>query len=369
MTRALAIKPDYAEALYNRGNALQDLGQDAEAVASYDQALAIKPDYAEALNNRGNALQGLMRHAEALASYDRALAIRPEYAEAWLGRGNILNYHLSRHAEALAAYDRVLTIKPDLTDAWFGRGAALEGLGRLEEAIAAYRQALASGGDAEIVNFSLAALGVEATPVTAPREYVTKLFDQYAGHFDEHLVGKLKYRTPDALFEATARFAPSGNLDILDLGCGTGLVGLRLRPLARTLTGIDISAKMLEVARQRQIYDNLICSELIEFLNAETRKFDLAVAADVFIYVGELSAVFQGVRGALGDQGIFAFSVEASEEQDLVLRATRRYAHSRAYLERLAQDHGFAVETIEPHIVRQQHGVDVEGYIAILRCS
>jgi predicted TPR repeat methyltransferase len=153
----------------------------------------------------------------------------------------------------------------------------------------------------------------------------------------------------------------------LDLGCGTGLVGLRLRPLARTLTGIDISPKMVEAARQRQIYDHLVCGELIEVLRAQAGTFDLAVAADVFVYVGDLTAVFQELRRVLRAEGIFAFSVEASAEQDLVLRPTRRYAHSKNYLEKLARDHDFAVEAIEPQVIRQQNGVDVAGYLALLR--
>ena len=85
--KALAIRPDYAEALSNRGNALQDLKRPEEALASYDKALAIRPDYAEALSNRGLALQDLKRPEEALASYDKALAIRPDYPEALFNRG------------------------------------------------------------------------------------------------------------------------------------------------------------------------------------------------------------------------------------------------------------------------------------------
>jgi predicted TPR repeat methyltransferase len=98
----------------------------------------------------------------------------------------------------------------------------------------------------------LASLGAETAPVAAPKEYVIGLFDRYADHFDEHLVGKLRYRTPSLLLDAVMRLAPSGNLgtlDILDLGCGTGLVGSLLRPLARTLTGVDISSNMLQIAR------------------------------------------------------------------------------------------------------------------------
>jgi predicted TPR repeat methyltransferase len=402
--KALAIKPDYVEAINHRGNALRDLTRPAEALASYDKALAINPDDAETLCNRASALQDLQRHAEALASYDIALAMKPDHAEAWIGRGSILDDHLKRYDEALAAYDKALTIKPDLAEvwvsrgnilnghfkrldealaaydkalaikpdhaaAWFDRGGILQGLKRPVEAILSYRRALANGGDAQVIQFTLASLGAEVAPVTAPRQFVTQLFDQCADRFDEHLLGTLKYQVPNLLLDAIVRFVPSRNLDILDLGCGTGLVGARLHPLARTLTGVDISSNMLEIARRRQIYDDLVCSELIEFLQTRAGAFDLAVAADVFIYIGDLSGVFHGARGALRRGGAFCFSVEAGDEQDFVLRATLRYAQSAAYLRRLADDHGFVLDAIESQIIRQQDGIDVIGYLVLLRCS
>ena len=140
--KALAIKPDYAEALNNRGIALKELKRFDEALASYDKALAIKPDYAEALNNRGNALQELKRLDEALASYDKALAIKPDYAEALYNRGNALR-ELKRLDEALASYDKALAIKPDYAEALYNRGNVLRELKRLDEAVASYDKALA----------------------------------------------------------------------------------------------------------------------------------------------------------------------------------------------------------------------------------
>jgi predicted TPR repeat methyltransferase len=366
--KALALKPDYAEALNNRGNALRDLNRTAEALASFDKALALKPDYFEALYNRGNALRDLNQPAEALASFDRAVAIDPRHAGAQYNRGNVLQ-DLQRLAEALASYDQALATDPDLAAAWLARGGVLQGMKRPQEAITAYRQALAKGGDADIIQYTLASLGAEIAPGTAPKKFVTELFDQCADRFDEHLVGKLKYRAPDFLFDLVARFVASRNLDILDLGCGTGLAGAQLHPLARTLTGVDLSSNMLKIARQRQIYDSLICSELVEFLQGQTKSFDLAVATDVFVYIGDLSSVFHGVRGVLRDGGVFGFSAEASEEQDFVLRATCRYAHSDAYLRKLAEDHGFVLEAIESKVIRQQDGSDVAGYMAILRGS
>jgi predicted TPR repeat methyltransferase len=177
----------------------------------------------------------------------------------------------------------------------------------------------------------------------------------------------LKYRTPAFLRDAVTRFAPAPSLDILDLGCGTGLSGETFRPHARTLIGVDISAKMLEIARQRHIYNNLVCGDLVEFLEAQGRNFDLVVAADVFVYVGDLTAVFRTVHRALRPAGLFGFSVEAGGEQDFALGTNLRYAHSAAYLRRLAEAHGFAVELIEAKILRKEDGVDVSGTLAVLR--
>jgi predicted TPR repeat methyltransferase len=212
-------------------------------------------------------------------------------------------------------------------------------------------------------------LGEGAAPAIAPKQLVTQLFDQCADRFDEILVGALKYQAPDLLLEMIERLVSSRNLDILDLGCGTGLVGSRARSLAGTLTGVDLSSRMIELARKREVYDKLVCGGLIEFLRTQIGNFDLAVAADVFIYIGDLSAVFAGVRGALRPGGFFAFSVEASEQQDYVLGSNLRYAQSTGYLRRLANDHGFALEAIEPAIIRRQDETDVPGHLVMLRRS
>jgi hypothetical protein len=85
-TAALALQPDHAEALANRGAALRMLGRLDEALADYDRAIAAAPGSAEAHNNRGVALAALNRHGEAIEAYTRALQLRPDYARARFNR-------------------------------------------------------------------------------------------------------------------------------------------------------------------------------------------------------------------------------------------------------------------------------------------
>ena len=76
--KAIVLKPDYAEAYSNRGNALMELRQYPAALASFDVAILKKPDYAEAYSNRGKMLQSLRQVPAALDSLDRALRLKPD---------------------------------------------------------------------------------------------------------------------------------------------------------------------------------------------------------------------------------------------------------------------------------------------------
>lgn len=363
---ALSINPQFADALCNRGSALQALNRHDEALASYDKALSIKPDFAQALCNRGNALKALKRHEAALTSLDEALALNPDFPDALNNRAAVLR-ELKRHEEALACYDKALAVKPDFTLAHLNRAHVLLDLKRRADAIEAYRKALEHGANADEINYELAALGVGSVPAAPPPAYVTDLFDRYAESFDEHLVSQLKYETPKLLVEQLARFSRLRDMDVLDLGCGTGLLGPLVRPLARRLTGVDLSANMLHKAAERRLYDDLIQSELTQFLASRKNGFDLAVAADVFVYLGDLAAVFAGLRDALRRSGWCSFSVEASESGDFVLTPAGRYRHSAAYCEKLAGDHGFALAELQPKVIRHENGLDVNGYLVLMQ--
>jgi len=376
--RALAVQPGYPEAWCHRAIVLNDLGRHADAVASAEQALAMRAAYADALQALGNALQALERLTDAVAAYERALAAAQpaQQAEIWCARGAALKKS-GMLEQALDSYEQALQQRPDYAMAEHYRANVLRALGRREEAIQAYRRARDLGADPADIGFALAALGEGATPAAAPADYVKGLFDQYAGHFDRHLVEVLGYRTPQLLHALLQPHLPAAPLpcfeQALDLGCGTGLCAPFMRPLAGKLIGVDLSQKMLDQAGTLGLYDELALGDIAGFLERGGQDYGLVLAADVFVYIGELAPVFGGVARALRPGGLFAFSCEALEAQDgaddgagYAITASNRYAHALAYIERLGAACGLAVTATQNATLRREHGKDVPGHLVLL---
>jgi predicted TPR repeat methyltransferase len=367
---ALRLHPRFPEALFNVGLGLQTADRLEEALAHYEAALQVKPDYPEALLYRAHVLQRLHRMPQvALASLDRALVLRPDWFEALDGRANILG-QLEQYAEALDNYDRALALRPRAAETHHNRGHALRELGRLEEAAGAYREAMRLGGDSSGGMFVLAALGEAPAPPVAPRDFIVSLFDRYADGFDDHLVGTLQYQAHERLCASILELRPAGAFDIADLGCGTGLCGPLLRPIARSLAGVDLSPRMLQAAGRRGTYTALAEDDVSAFLRTSPPgSYDILVSTDVFIYIGDLQEVFAAAASAIRPQGLFGFSIETSETGDFVLLPTRRYAQSLAYIRRLAAEHGFEVLREEPAMLRKERGADTAGHVIVLRAA
>lgn len=311
----------------------------------------------------------LERPQDALVTAEAALAVDPEAAEALLHRATALA-RLGRANEALEAFDHLLLREPRNALAWSSRGSLLREMQRFDEAALAFRQALEHGADPELHHYYLAALGAADTvPPISPPTYVAGLFDSYADDFDHHLVGTLGYQLPQQLTQGLRRQVAAGETfaSALDLGCGTGLCGPGLRPLARRLTGLDLSDRMLDKARALGLYDRLEGCDIAGFLARTDESFDLLLAADVFIYIGDLAPVFAGAQRVMR-RGLFSFSVETSAGVvDHVLQPSLRYAHSPDYLRRQALEHGFTVLAMEQVAMRQDQRQQVEGLCVHLR--
>jgi predicted TPR repeat methyltransferase len=226
-----------------------------------------------------------------------------------------------------------------------------------------------SPGNVEARHLRDAAL---ARPVERqPPELVAQRFDEMADGFDEHLVVGLGYEGPQHLAALLAPLACAGaDLEVLDAGCGTGLCATMLRPMARRLVGVDLSAGMLAKAQARGLYDELERCDLLDALAQGEGRWDLIVALDTFPYLGALEATFEAAARALKPGGRFAFSTEAGSPEDAggdyILRGNGRYAHSGAYIARLAAGR-FAIEAETTAMLRREAGRALDGGYFLLR--
>ena len=287
-------------------------------------------------------------------------------AQAVLERGLALEAQ-QRPAQALALFEQATALDPGNGRAWRQRGNVLRRAGELGAAGSCFERAIAAGDDRALNTFFLSAIGIGPVDAHPPASFVTALFDQYAARFDEHLRHGLQYRAPEALAAAISR-ENAGPFDAaLDLGCGTGLTGRAIRSLARRITGVDLSAQMLAHAGRTGVYDQLVQGGLADHLQTTNERHDLAVAGDVFIYLGELRPVFGGVRRALNPNGVFAFTVESCEARaGFDLLPSLRYAHSESHVRALADDHGFDVRVVERTALREEEGRPVDGLLFVL---
>ncbi|MDB5874089.1 MAG: hypothetical protein JWQ07_3531 [Ramlibacter sp.] len=359
-TRAVMGSFEQAREFFMQGLGHYQAGRYGLAEQNFAASLSLAPGRVSALTNLGAARLKLGKFQEAADLLQEALAQEPDNVEALCHRAAALA-ELGQQPQALACVERALALAPALGAAWSLRGNLLKDLGRIDDAIVSFRNAIARGADNELNRYYLAALTGNDAPEAAPRQYVESLFDGYADGFEQHLVDVLKYRAPQVLVEGLERtgrrFARA-----LDLGCGTGLCGPLLRPLASALDAVDLSANMVRRATALGVYDEVLQADLAQYLAGTTRRYDLVLAADVFIYVGALEAVFEGVARVLEPGGVFCFSVEAAPPgQHLALRPSLRYAHSRGYIEQLAARHGFAIDAGSTHPIREDQRVPIEG--------
>lgn len=411
--RALALQSDYAMAWNNRGNALRSLGQLAAALDSFDhalshnnstpgtwinrglclqeseqdelaildfkQALTLAPHNTDALFALGVSQQNLGHIQAALDGYTQALKLGTQlqtkpYAALQINRGMLFN-KLGQHAEALLSLNLALEATPESVKVWQQLGHTHRLCGDTQAALYAYRQALdfcTRDADAEQeaqLRFFLASLEQDQIPAAAPAHYVKELFDQYASHFDQHLHQQLAYQVPQLIWQALQKTGDTQTQrNTLDLGCGTGLCATFLRPISQTLTGVDLSPKMLAQADKLQAYDALVCDELLHYLSAApSTAFDLIVAADVLVYLGTLETLFERVHAHLQTGGVFTFSVEESLQENVRLNPNQRYAHSAAYVQQLARRTHFEVLSLERHAGRQEAADAVMSLIVVLR--
>jgi len=363
--RAISLAPDYADAHNNLGNVLKETNQIEPALRAYRRVVALNPRHADAWNNLGVLLRGQGQYDEADRAYARALNANPALVTAWQNRGNLLA-RVGRLEEAIAAYSRAAELRPGNTTAYDALGKTLYRARRIDQAIHVYRQWLQADPGSSVARHMLAACTGEATPERASDGYVRDVFDAFAGSFDQ-VLDQLGYRAPALIGEWLERVLPSPDASLVaaDAGCGTGLCAAFLRPRARRLVGVDLSAGMLARAGARGVYDDLVEAELSTWLMGQASVYDLIVAADTFCYFGSLDEPLAGSGAAMRPGGLLAFTVEqaSGDVREYVLEASGRYTHAEAYVRRALVKAHLTLLDIESVVLRREGGHDVNGLL------
>ena len=207
-------------------------------------------------------------------------------------------------------------------------------------------------------------------PARASDEYIRDVFNRFAATFDERLTG-LKYSAPALVVESVGAELgePQAQFAVLDAGCGTGLCGAGIRPFAKRLTGVDLSSKMLAKAQERNLYDELIESELTEYLLRSPQSFDVIISADTLIYFGDLTSVLTAAAAALRPKGRFVFTLEKAESENAPdgfrLEHHGRYAHTSEYVRDVIKHAGLKLSSMRETVLRTEGRKPVDGWVAI----
>jgi len=367
----LQLKPNCFEALNNLGMIMQAQGELAVAERLYRLAIKSEPNSAEAYNNLGNVANATNNIDKALQLYRKAISLKPNYPEALYNAGTVL--HKTKNIrDAVTAYRMALKCNPRFLDAYCNLGIALQELGNSTGALDCYKNALAINSDHPLAQHLASSLQGNETD-TAPLDYVERLFDECAENFEHSLVEELGYSIPSVLRNLMEPYIRKYHepVNVLDLGCGTGLMGVQLRSIAGNLVGVDISKNMILESKKKGIYDSLYATDIVKFIRQTEDRFDLVVATDVFVYIGNIEPIFESTLQAMNPMALLSFSIESpsSIEKDYTLQASGRYAHSRAYIERIAKQYGYIIKRTTPTRIRKENNIWIEGYCCLLQVT
>ena len=361
----LAKDPSDVRARTDLGVFYHRAGRLEEAVAEFEQALESAPNDAVVSYNLAAVLCACGDAEKAVVVLQQALEHSPLDARLHYGSA-CASQALGQAEDAIGWFQSAIGLNRTDADAWYGLGAAYQAKGDRPSAIYCYERTCGLAPDHSAARHMVNALA--GSPSTQPPTgFVRDLFDHYAKNFDQHLVDVLNYRAPELLLDALKpEIEGRNNLDVLDLGCGTGLFGPRIRAYASHLSGIDVSSAMLDRAREKSIYDELREIDILDHLSSlAAASFDLLSAVDVLTYLGALEGVIAGARKVLRPGGLLAFTAEEEDGDGYSLSGTGRYRHSPAYLDRLRKEHGFEERTSAEATLRMEGEAPCEGLVVV----
>lgn len=275
------------------------------------------------------------------------------------------------HAAAADLLRQGIELAPHWPPFYFQLGESLRQSKDAAAAATAFHHYLARDpADAMGAAVKLSLLGAMPAPAAMPEEYVRSLFHQYAPKFEKSLVENLQYHTPDLMADIVSAHQDGNFAHLLDLGCGTGLAAKFFAGRAARMTGIDLAPGMIEQARMKNLYDDLQVGGIERFLDETAARYDLVLAADVFVYIGALEKIFAQTANVMMPCGLFCFSVQNPGEDvpAWTIGADHRYAHARPYIESRLKNSGLALLALNEDVaLRLDAGAPVMGAIYLAK--
>lgn len=398
---AIDLESNYIDAYYNLGLVFTKINDLKAAMNAYDALLLLSPqhaparfqlaclymlqsDYQTALNHFLKINVSHPHHAETKTNlatcylmqgdlqaaekyYLEALSFMPNDTQLLFNLG-VINAQLGKMDAAIDYYEKTVILDPSHLAAQQNLGFIFLVKKEKANALKHFREVLRLEPHNEAVQHTIHILSNENNISASPPAYIRNLFDSYADHYDQHLNVALHYQVPQLLFAALQPFiTKDARLHILDLGCGTGLCGTFLKPVAETLVGVDLSQNMLAEAGRKKIYDQLIKAEVISFLEGKSACYDLVIAGDVVVYFGDLAALFALVAKALRENGMFVFNAEINNEIDFTLSESGRFTHCKTYLDALIAKYHFKTLSYQTGTMRTQENQQVMGHLYVLQ--
>ena len=358
LQEAVSHKPDHVQSIGELAKLFQETGQLEASAAALRKLIALRPDLGDLHSNLAIVLKRLGEPEEAIVECENAIRMNPKGAEAHSILGDVLK-ELRKFDEATAAYRRAIALNPGLTDVYRLLVATLRNSDKHDEVTGVLKQWLMHEPDHPIAQHMMAAYGGDDTPSRASDDYVRQVFDEFAATFDRALDG-LDYQGPQLIGGALSAEWPGGvdGLEVLDAGCGTGLCGPFLRPVARRLIGVDLSEVMIQQARKLNLYDDLVEAELTDYLSHHPQTFDLIAAADTFNYFGDLEPLLGAASHALRETGVLVCTLEEGDAEasppGYRLNLHGRYSHQEDYVVRCMTECGLSISSTESATLRKE---------------
>ena len=357
----LKIQPNNADLHNNKGIILRALKKYNDALKCYKDAIIIDKNNPIYFNNRGNLYWDMGEEKLADKDYNKSLDINPKYYDALINLIKLRQYQ-ELHEEAENLCLKALEINKNNNMGFKLLGISQINQRKIDLGIKNLNISQKIKFDRSIEHQIDILKGKEVD--TTPMEFIENTFDHYANKFDHHLINILNYSVPNFiekelnLIDKKIKFE-----NVIDLGCGTGLCGKFLKNKSSNLIGIDISPRILEKADKKKIYDKLICSNFIDYLKKTSSQFDLFVAADVFIYTGEISETFDLIKKRATKESYFIFSTETLNQGNYKLQESGRFSHSENYIKQKSIENSMILISKKDIKVRKEKNEWIKGQL------